>query len=270
MMSGGPRFSIVTVCLDAQAHIAGAIGSVLEQSYEDYEYLIVDGGSNDRTLDIVREYEPRFAGRMRWSSAPDRGLYDAMNRALGGAAGEYVEFLGADDRLMPDALRTVARVTEAPVRPDIVSGSTRVAGPDGSWDEPPRLLLRRGLPARMPASHQSTFMRREAIEAAGGFDLRFSVAADYDLYLRLVERHGTETLVDEVLSEFRLGGLSSRSAARTAREYRDIRVEHGANPALEAVAMLKSTASARAFAAWMRLFHHAPAWAARSRPAGGR
>ena len=259
-----PLFSIVTVCLDAEAHIALALDSVLNQTSDDYEYVIADGGSTDGTLDILRAYEPRFGGRMKWLSEPDGGLYDAMNRALGRACGEYVGFVGADDRLLPRALEAVVRVVGAVPRPDIVCGGTHVVGENGSWDEAPVREDRCGLPVRIPASHQSTFVRRDALEAVGGFDLRFGIAADYDQYLSLIEGGRSETLVGDVLSEFHLGGVSSRSALATAREYRDARVAHGANPAIEGLVMLKSAAAATAFATWMRIFHRAPGWASRT------
>jgi len=260
-VSDHPLFSIVTVCLNAETHIAAAVESVRAQDRADYEYLVVDGGSKDGTIDVLRTYESRFDGRLQWVSEPDHGLYDAMNKGLALAHGEYVGFLGADDHLRPGALGAVARALSAVPRPDIVFGATHVFGPSGVWDETPRRVTRRGLPARVPASHQSTFVRRAAIETVGGFDQRFGIAADYDLYLRLVAAGGTEVFVDDVLSEFRLGGASSRSARATAREYRDIRVAHGANRAIEELVMLKSAAAATAFAAWMRLFHRAPAWA---------
>jgi len=264
-VSDHPLFSIVTVCLNAEAHIAEAIESVLAQSCADYEYLVVDGGSTDGTLGVLGAYESRVDGRLRWVSERDDGLYDAMNKGLALTRGEYVEFLGADDRLRPGALDAVARALETAPRPDIVCGATHVFGPTGTWDEAPRRVLRRGLPARVPAGHQSTFVRREVIQAAGGFDQRFRIAADYDLYLRLVEAGRTERLLDEALSEFRLGGVSSRSARATAREYRDVRVAHGANPVVEELVMLKSAAAATAFAVWMRLFHRAPREARLSR-----
>lgn len=264
-MSDHPQFSIVTVCLNAEAHIAAAIESVLAQSSADYEYIVVDGGSTDGTLHVLRAYGQRFGGRMRWVSESDDGLYDAMNEGLALASGEYVEFLGADDRMRPGALDTVARALDTAPRPDIVCGATHVFGATGSRDEMPRRVIRRGLPARVPASHQSTFIRREAIRDAGEFDLRFRIAADYDLYLRLVEAGRTETLITDVLSEFRLGGASSRSAWATAREYRDVRVAHGANPVVEEMVALKSAAATTAFAAWMRVFGRAPRQARPSR-----
>lgn len=253
-----PLFSVITVCRDAEEHIADAIDSVLAQTWGDWEYVIVDGASSDGTIEVLRAQEPRFGGRLRWVSEPDDGLYDAMNKGLGLARGRFVEFLGADDRLRPEALAIVARVIDDSPDVGIVCGGTHVFGEHSAWDDAARHVVRRGLPARIPASHQATFVRRVAIEAAGGFDPKFSVAADYDLYLRLVEAGAPERLVGEVLADFRLGGASSRSAWRTARQYRDVRVAHGADPLVEDLAALKSGAAATAFAAWARLAHRAP------------
>lgn len=257
-MDGGPLFSIITVCLNAEAHLAEAIESVLAQSENDYEYLVSDGGSADGTLDLLRSYEPRFGGRMKWVSERDEGIYDAMNRSLARASGTYVQYLGADDRLRPGALDVVARAVASPAGPSIVCGGTHVFGPTGEWDESPRRVIRRGLPARAPASHQAVFVRREDILGAGGFDLRYVIAADYDLYLHLVEAGCTEVFVDEILVDFRLGGVSSRDALATAREYRDVRVAHGANRAIEELVMLKSAAATTAHATYVRLFGRAP------------
>lgn len=252
-MSDHPLFSIVTVCLDAETHIAAAVLSVLGQTCEDYEYVVIDGGSTDGTLGVIAGLAPRFCGRLRLISEPDEGLYDAMNKGLASARGEYVEFLGADDRLRPGALEAVARAVQADPRPDIVCGATHVFGLSGAWDQPPRRVVRRGMPARVPASHQATFVRREAMLATGGFDARHPIAADYDLYLRLIEAGRTELLIEDVIAEFGLGGVSSRSPWATARAYRDVRVAHGADPVVEGFVMLKSAAAAAMFAARMRV-----------------
>jgi glycosyltransferase involved in cell wall biosynthesis len=247
-----PRFSVITVCLDARVHLAEALDSVLAQSFADYEYVIADGGSTDGTLELLRSYEPRFAGRMKWVSESDDGLFDAMNRALARATGEYVVYLGADDRLRPGALEAVSKALAVPTRPDIVCGGAHVFGPHASWDEPASRKIRRGLPQRAPARHQSIFVRREALAAVGGFDCRFPIASDYEAYLRLIESGCSEALIDETLSDFRLGGVSSVNALATARGYREVRVLHGAGPVVEELVMWKSALAATLFALWKR------------------
>jgi glycosyltransferase involved in cell wall biosynthesis len=250
-----PRFSIIIVCLNAETELPGALDSVLSQTWPDRECVVVDGASSDGTVDVLRAYERRFEGLLRWVSEPDDGLYHAMNKGLALARGDYVEFLGADDRLRPAALESVARVLAMPEPPDIVCGTTHVVGPSGGHDEEPRRVVRRGMPARMPASHQATFVRRELIAEVGGFDPRFRIAADYDLYLRLIRAGATEAFTPDVLADFRLGGVSSRSAWDTAREYRDVRIAHGASPGVETLVMVKAALGATAFAAWKWMLH---------------
>ena len=242
---GSPLFSVIIACLNAQEHIAEALRSVADQRYESFELVVVDGGSTDATLDIIRGFEAELDGRMRWTSGPDNGLYDAMNKGLSTATGRYVQFLGADDRLAYGALETVERALHAHKWPEIVAGSVRVFGGDTEWVERPRSYASRRLPKRAPARHQSIFVARQALADVGGFAQRFRIAADYDLYLKLVRAGAREALVDDVLSEFRLGGVSSANVVHTARDYRDVRVAHGSSRAWQQLVLAKSVAAAR-------------------------
>lgn len=248
-----PMFTVAIVCLNAEKHLSEALDSVLSQTPPGgYELVVVDGGSTDGTLEVLRAYEARFGGRLRWQSEPDEGLYDAMNKALESARGEYVVYIGADDRLSDGALARVAQVVSADA-PDIVCGSTLVFSTTDSWIERTRPTHGRGLPRRAPSRHQSIYVRRARLVQAGGFRTSFRIAADYDLYVRLRALGASEAMVADVLSEFRLGGVSSADARATAREYRDVRVANGANAALERIVMLKALFASRVFSAWRRL-----------------
>ena len=251
-----PLFSVVIVCLNAEACIGAALDSVIGQSVDDFEIVVVDGASTDGTLKVVRDRESDSGDRLRWTSEPDTGLYDAMNKGLELARGRYVEYLGADDILAPGALAAVSRAVgpsgASRTAPDIVSGAVRVVGPHGSWDEAAVPLVRRGLPQRAPTRHQSIFVRTECLRDVGGFDTRYRIAADYDAYLKMYEGGASEALLADTLSEFRLGGASSTDAVATARDYRDIRIAHGANPAVENVVMWKSALGVWLHAARMR------------------
>ncbi len=248
-----PLFSVVTVCLNAEQHLAEALDSVLAQSCDDYEMLVVDGGSTDGTLALVREREAAFGGKLRWASEPDRGLYDAMNKGLHRARGRYIVYLGADDHLSPGALEAVALAVRAHDAADIVSGAARVLGPDGNWCEPASIVVKRGMAQRAPARHQSIYVRTAALRTVGGFDTHYRIAADYDAYLRLLEAGATQRLIADELSEFRLGGVSSTNALDTARDYRDVRIAHGANRAVEAVVLWKAVLGVRLHALAMRV-----------------
>ncbi len=91
------KISIVTATYNSGVSLRDTLESVLSQTYDDYEHIIVDGGSTDNTLDILREYEPRYKGRLKWHSEPDRGIYDAMNKGIIRATGELVGLLNSDD-----------------------------------------------------------------------------------------------------------------------------------------------------------------------------
>ena len=102
-----PKFSIITICYNSSATIERSMKSVLAQTFTDYEYIIVDGGSKDSTLDIVKKYEPLFEGRMKWKSEPDKGIYDAMNKGIERSSGTIIGIVNSDDWLEADALETV-------------------------------------------------------------------------------------------------------------------------------------------------------------------
>jgi len=237
------QFSVVIACLNAEEHIAEALDSVLAQEHPSYEVIVVDGGSTDSTPGLLAEYERRFEGRLQWISEVDRGLYDAMNKGLSRACGRWVVFLGADDRMASGALSIVARLAASDA-PQIICGSTRVFWTGGALVEPARSFRTRPIPKRAPARHQSIYVSRDALLAIGGFDTSYRIAADYDAYLRLLRSGAEESLLADVLSEFRLGGVSSTRKIRTVAEYRDIRIAHGANPGVEYLVMFKSLVAA--------------------------
>ena len=101
------RFSVITICCNSEKTIERTIESVLAQTFKEFEYIIVDGGSTDRTLDIVRKYEPLFEGRMKWKSEPDTGIYNAMNKGIKRAIGQIIGIVNSDDWLELDALEKV-------------------------------------------------------------------------------------------------------------------------------------------------------------------
>ena len=105
------KISIITVCYNSAATIRTALESVLRQTWPEVEYWVVDGGSTDGTVDVIREYETKFGGRMRWVSEPDRGMYDAINKGIRRATGDVIGILNADDVLSDD--RVIERVAGA-------------------------------------------------------------------------------------------------------------------------------------------------------------
>lgn len=101
------KVSIVTVCYNSSKTIRKTFDSVLEQTYPEIEYLVIDGKSSDATVDIIKEYEPRFMGRMHWISEKDNGIYDAMNKGINMSTGELIGILNSDDYYEADAVNTM-------------------------------------------------------------------------------------------------------------------------------------------------------------------
>jgi glycosyltransferase len=217
------KISIITVAYNCASTIGDTLVSVAEQTNGEIEHIIVDGASKDGTLARIREHDAYVA---RVVSEPDHGIYDAMNKGLALASGEFVGFLNADDMLAsPDV---VASIAEAAAAPDIdaVCGDLVYVRKDHP-DEVVR-FWRCGAFARsrlrfgwMPP-HPTLYVRRSLLGELGGFDTRLQIAADYDFILRYLNRPGMQVAyVPKVLVKMRLGGASNRSLQAMLRKSRE-------------------------------------------------
>ena len=117
-------FSIITVCFNSAKTIRQTFDSVLQQRCKDYEYIVVDGASTDGTVDIIKEYEPKFEGRMRWISEPDKGIYDAVRKGFAMSSGEILAWIGSDDVYMPNAFKVVCDVFRQYPQVEWLTGET--------------------------------------------------------------------------------------------------------------------------------------------------
>ncbi len=222
------KLTVVTVSLNAAATIRETLDSVLAYQDHIHEYLVVDGLSTDGTLDILREYEPRFGGRLHYLSEKDAGLYDAMNKGIARATGDFILFLGADDLVLPGIETLVS--ANVPSDVDLVYGDIEVAEPDGSIRleraaAMPRMLGH--LPKEMPVRHQGALFSTRAYRDLGGFDTSFRIAADYEFYLRFFQAGLRATYLPATIARFDLGGVSSLMGLATAQEYRRAQTTHG-------------------------------------------
>lgn len=207
-----PLVAVVTVVRNDVRHIARTLESVLGQSYPQLEYLVVDGASNDGTVEVIERYRNRLAA---FVSEPDRGLYDAMNKGLALCRRDaYVYFLNSGDVFAgPDALANLfgkrARWPALVLAPVVKRGAT---------DE--LLPVKLGRRLGMPACHQGMFCRQSLL-ARHGFDLRYRLAADFDLYLKLARNLGPGDVAagDAPVAIVSAGGLSDRGALQVTREY---------------------------------------------------
>jgi putative colanic acid biosynthesis glycosyltransferase len=220
--SGAPRseklLSLVTACLDDAAGLRATAESIARQTYQAYQWLVVDGGSTDDTREVLRTFEPLLDD---WTSEPDEGVYDAMNRGLRRARGQYVMFLNAGDRLA-DA-RTLERIVQALLyRPgiDLLFAGTLLHLPTGRQiyraPRAPRPWLRFG----MPAYHQATVVRR-AVHLAAPFDLDLRISADYGAIATMIRRGARTAHLDRpvVIRDCGPGNLSERETGARFRDF---------------------------------------------------
>lgn len=208
------KLSIVTVVRNNAATVAEAVASVLSQDYPEVEYVVIDGASTDGTLSRLEPYRERLAVLL---SEPDRGIYDAMNKGIAMSTGEVVGLLNSDDLYAHASV--LSRVAEAfGQQPDLeaVYGNLVYV----AFDQVERVVRRWRSKAYVPGyftrgevpPHPAFFVRRSVYERLGVFDTRFRLAADYELMLRLMERHQIKTrFVDEVWVRMRLGGVTNNS-----------------------------------------------------------
>ncbi len=213
-----PRVSVITVVLNDRPGFAATAGSILEQTYPNFEWIVVDGGSTNGTLDAIRAHAARIA---TLHSGPDRGVYDAMNHGLGRARGEFVVFMNAGDRFAePATLARVAAAIDQAARPiDILFGGTILELPTGARvyrpPHPAAARLRYGL----PAYHQATFIRRELHQAVP-HDLAYQISSDYYTIARMC-RDGARTVALSAPIARHDFGRQNLSKRATFRRFQD-------------------------------------------------
>lgn len=207
------KISIITSVYNNQETIAEAMESVLSQTYSDIEYIIVDGGSSDNTVDIIKNYQDRLGA---FISEPDNGIYDGLNKGINLATGDVIGFLHSDDLYQDNTV--IAKVAQAFINnaTDSVYGDlTYVNKSDPSkiirfWQSG-EFTLKKLNYGWMPP-HPTFFVRRSIYQQYGCFDTHFKIAADYDLMLRFLGKYKISTYyIPSVLIKMRVGGASNKS-----------------------------------------------------------
>lgn len=220
------KITLITATYNSAKTLRDTIESVLSQTYPDIEYIVVDGSSTDNTMEIVRAYEPKFGGRMKWISEKDGGIYDAMNKGIRLATGDVVGILNSDDFFTSNDVleKVVAGFTDDT---DAVYGDIHFVNSDNlhrcvryySSKIFKRSLMKMGF---MPA-HPSFYCRKSCFEKYGYYKTDYKIAADFDLLLRFiyVNRICIKYLPLDVVT-MRLGGASTdgwKSRVTTMNEH---------------------------------------------------
>ncbi|MBQ9640469.1 MAG: glycosyltransferase [Bacteroidaceae bacterium] len=202
------KLSVVTINYNNLHGLRQTVGSMLKQTFHDYEWIVVDGGSSDGSCEFLDEMKAHFAWLV---SEPDRGIYNALNKGARMAKGEFLYFLNSGDELYaPDVLQRLLESPEAD-EADMLYGDVCFCYPDREdiGRQPERLTLQ--YLRKAPLNHQSTLVRRECFERLGGFDERFSIAADWRLLVQMKLEACRFVYVPGVVCRYDMGGISYRS-----------------------------------------------------------
>jgi glycosyltransferase involved in cell wall biosynthesis len=206
------KISIITSVYNNKDTIKDAIKSVLNQTYKNIEYIVVDGGSTDGTVEVIKQYEDKID---KFISEPDKGIYDGLNKGIKLATGDVIAFLHSDD-IYPDN-NTIEKIMNLFNKDNVdgVYGDLIYVKKDDinkiirywkSCDFNADLLKKGWMPA-----HPTLFLKKEIYEKYGVFDLNFKIAGDYDFMLRILKENPKLKYLPEVLYVMRVGGESNKS-----------------------------------------------------------
>ncbi len=201
------KVSIITVCYNSQETIRDTIESVLKQTYPNVEYIIVDGASTDHTMDIIKEYQCKFDGRLQVVSEPDSGIYDAMNKGIDLAAGRIIGIINSDDYY---ELNAVEKIVERYSNEEFAVLYGMVRTWRNNMEEEVSLLSHNFLQERMIA-HPGCFVTKAVYDKIAKYNTERISAADYEFMLQIA-RTGLVTFIPvySIIANYRLGGISNR------------------------------------------------------------
>ena len=239
------KVSIITVCFNSREYIRQTIESVLNQSYKNIEYIIIDGGSTDGTVAIVKEYERLFSGRLKWVSEKDNGIYDAMNKGIELATGDIIGILNSDDWYENSAIEEVVKYA---VEDEIIFGNSMlVSDTEKILSVPHKNYIDYTLTKGMPFCHQSAFIPKSIYNQIGKYDIKFNIVADYDFIYRCIEGNVRFVYIDSILANFRLGGISDRKYLKSIVQNSKVRLRHKPRYVAETVRIINYSTRAIVF-----------------------
>ena len=217
------KLTVITVTFNAESALERTILSVLSQTlFTDIEYIIIDGGSEDRTLEIIKKYESSFA---KWVSEKDKGIYDAMNKGIGLANGEWLLFMNAGDKFVDE--KVIENVFQQNITDtDIVYGNYVIVYQHFKKIKYTPKNLSNAFHLYMPLNHQSTFIKT-TLARAHPYSLAYKIASDYEQILFFFTSGKVFRHLDILIAEFADGGLSSNHKIIYHQEQFEIAQKYG-------------------------------------------
>jgi glycosyltransferase involved in cell wall biosynthesis len=206
------KFSIITATYNSEKTLSRSIESVVNQSYPNLEHIIIDGVSTDGTLGIIKKYQEKHPGKIKWISEPDKGVYDAINKGLDLADGRIIGILGSDDWYLPNIFEKIAPDFQGNEKMLIVYGLVNI------YINDIHIKTEGGHHHNLshaPLSHQSCFISKAIHEKYGKYDARYKIGADYDFFLKISNKNDIVFRnLNIPLANYNGGGLSSENKAR--------------------------------------------------------
>jgi glycosyltransferase involved in cell wall biosynthesis len=203
-----PLITIITVVYNGEKYLEETILSILNQEYKNIEYILIDGGSTDSTLNIIKKYENKLDF---WISEKDQGIYYGFNKGLSYSTGDMIGFVNSDDILYPDALETLVKYYKKFPKIDFIFGSVKKHWAILNGYKPWKIYFSWGF----YTSHSTGFyIKREAAKILGYYNTEYKYSSDYDYFYRMIIKYklkGIATKKNEVFGVFRRGGFSSKT-----------------------------------------------------------
>ncbi len=225
-----PKVSIITVCLNSEKFLEETIRSVREQTYKNIEYIVIDGGSTDGTLDKIKKYADKID---YWVSEPDKGISDAFNKGIRISKGDVIGIINAGDRYTDDAIAVAVKALIDNPDYDFVFGDLIYT--DIQWK--PQFLMKgdrnykKKIHYTMPAiNHPSVFVKKDVYETCGFFDISYKVAMDYEFFLRITYSGRKGIYIEKPFALMALGGTSYSRFYNSYKEVCRASIKYGYNP----------------------------------------
>lgn len=218
-----PYFSIITVVYNGEQYLEATIKSIIKQTYNNIEYIIIDGGSNDATLNIIRNYDGFID---YWVSEKDEGIYDAMNKGLQACNGEYVWFMNAGDRIFKN--NTIETIVHLYPDADVYYGSTELIDHSGNTIklvQVPSKLTWKSFLHGMVVSHQSIIIKKSLVNL---YDLQYQYVSDHDWIVDALQKANTIIYAKIPLSKYLVDGFSQQNFESCWQEkFKIVKKYHG-------------------------------------------
>jgi glycosyltransferase involved in cell wall biosynthesis len=211
MQNDNPLVSIITIVYNGVTYIEDTIKSVLSQTYNNIEYLLIDGGSTDGTLDVIKRYENKG---IKWISEKDKGISDAFNKGIKLSNGTIIGIINADDWYENDAIEKIVKLYVDDNT--ILCGSVRLYNSSTKFNI--KISSLAGVESKMDVWHPGMFVPTDVYKKVGLYDINYKVLMDYDFVVRCYKLNVSFKIVNNVVANMRYGGISNKLISKSMKE----------------------------------------------------